>query len=164
MNRSTIDLLVGLFVTAGVCAVIFLALKVGNLVSLDKTSGYHVEASFDNIGGLKLRSPVKAAGVTVGRVEAIRLDPDTYQAVVEVKIDDKYKFSTDTIASILTSGLLGEVYVGLDVGGDTNVISDGGKISKTQSAIVIEKLVSQFMFDKASSDTGNDSSTTKSNK
>ena len=162
MNRSTIDLLVGLFVTAGICAVVFLALKVGNLVSLDKSSGYRVEASFDNIGGLKLRSPVKAAGVTVGRVEAIRLDPDTYQAVVDIQIDDNYKFSTDTIASILTSGLLGEVYIGLDVGGDTNVITDGGQIGKTQSAIVIEKLISQFMFDKASSDTGNDSST-KSN-
>lgn len=151
MNRSTMDLLVGLFVTAGVLAVVFLALKVGNLVSLDRSAGYRVEAHFDNIGGLKLRSPVKAAGVTVGSVEAIHLDPETYQAVVELKINDSYKFSADTIASILTSGLLGEVYIGLDVGGDTNMLTDGSQISKTQSAIVIEKLISQFMFDKASS-------------
>lgn len=151
MNRAAIDLWVGLFVTAGICAVVFLALRVGNLVSLDTSSGYQLEAGFDNIGGLKLRAPVKAAGVTVGRVESIRLDPDSYRAVVQLKIDDHYRFTKDTIASILTSGLLGEVYIGLDVGGDTEMLAGGGRIGKTQSAIVIEKLISQFMFNKASS-------------
>lgn len=165
MNRSAIDLWVGLFVTAGICAVVFLALRVGNLVSLDSTAGYRIEASFDNIGGLKLRGPVKAAGVTVGRVEAIRLDPVTYQAVVDLQIDDNYQFSTDTIASILTSGLLGEVYIGLDIGGDSKFITDGGRIGKTQSAIVVEKLISQFLFDKASSgtDSGAETGTKASN-
>lgn len=151
MNRSATDLWVGIFVALGIAAVIFLALKAGNLVSLQSTPGYRLEADFDNIGGLKLRAPVKAAGVTVGRVEAIRLNPTTYQATVQLKIDNGYEFSRDTIASILTSGLLGEVYVGLDVGGDTEVLAEGDRIKKTQSAIVLEKLISQFMFDKASS-------------
>ena len=151
MNRSTIDLWVGLFVALGIAAVVFLALKAGNLVSLQSSPGYHVEARFDNIGGLKLRAPVKAAGVTVGRVEAIRLDPTTYQATVQLKIDNAYEFTADTIASILTSGLLGEVYIGLDVGGDSKLIESGGRITKTQSAIVLEKLISQFLFNKASS-------------
>jgi phospholipid/cholesterol/gamma-HCH transport system substrate-binding protein len=113
--------------------------------------GYHLEASFDNIGGLKMRAPVKAAGVVVGRVERIDLDPQTYQARVLMKIDRGYQFTRDTIASILTSGLLGEVYIGLDVGGDTQMLADGGKIAKTQSAIVLEKLIGQFLFDKAAS-------------
>ena len=151
MNRSTIDLWVGLFVAMGIAAVVFLALKAGNLVSLQSTPGYRIEARFDNIGGLKLRAPVKAAGVTVGRVEAIRLDPTTYQATVQLKIDNAYEFTADTIASILTSGLLGEVYIGLDVGGDSKLIETGGRITKTQSAIVLEKLISQFLFSKASS-------------
>lgn len=153
MNRSGIDLWVGLFVAMGIVAVVFLALKAGNLVSLNSTPGYRVEAGFDNIGGLKLRAPVKAAGVTVGRVESIRLDATTYQAMVTLKIDNSYEFTADTIASILTSGLLGEVYIGLDIGGDTNILTDGGRITKTQSAIVVEKLISQFLFDKASSGT-----------
>lgn len=153
MNRSGIDLWVGLFVAMGILAVVFLALKAGNLVSLTSAPGYHVEAGFDNIGGLKLRAPVKAAGVTVGRVESIRLDATTYQAIVTLKIDNSYEFTADTIASILTSGLLGEVYIGLDIGGDTNILTDGGRITKTQSAIVVEKLISQFLFDKASSGT-----------
>jgi phospholipid/cholesterol/gamma-HCH transport system substrate-binding protein len=151
MNRSTIDLWVGLFVALGIAAVVFLALKAGNLVSLQSTPGYRIEARFDNIGGLKLRAPVKAAGVTVGRVEAIRLDPTTYQATVQLKIDNAYEFTADTIASILTSGLLGEVYIGLDVGGDSKLIETGGRITKTQSAIVLDKLISQFLFNKASS-------------
>ena len=141
MNRSVIDLWVGIFVAVGFGAIIFLALKVGNLVTLDSTPGYHLDASFDNIGGLKLRAPVKAAGVVVGRVEKVRLDTKTYDAVV---------FTKDTIASINTSGLLGEVYIGLDPGGDTVMLKDGERIGKTQSAVVIEKLISQFLFDKAS--------------
>ena len=150
MNRSTIDLWVGIFVALGLGAVLFLSLKVGNLMTSNTREGYHIGAAFDNIGGLKLRAPVKAAGVVVGRVDSIKLDPKTYEAVVALSIDPQYKFSKDTIASILTSGLLGEVYVGLDSGGDTEMIADGGKVAKTQSAVVLEKLIGQFMIDKAS--------------
>jgi len=98
-----------------------------------------------------MRAPIKAAGVVVGRVERIDLDPQTYQARVSMRIDRGYQFTRDTIASILTSGLLGEVYIGLDVGGDTQMLADGGKIAKTQSAMVLEKLIGQFLFDKAAS-------------
>jgi len=150
MNRSAIDLWVGIFVTIGLGAILFLGLKVGNLLTLDRAPGYRLEASFDNIGGLKLRAPVKAAGVVVGRVEAVRLDPKIYDAVVTLRIDQHYEFTKDTIASINTSGLLGEVYVGLDAGGDTAVLMNGDRIAKTQSAVVIEKLIGQFLFDKAS--------------
>lgn len=151
MRRSTLDLWVGVFVTIGILAILFLALKVGNLTSVASPPGYHLTAAFDNIGALKLRAPVKAAGVVVGRVEQIRLDPQTYQAVVSMKIDQGYQFTKDTIASILTSGLLGEVYIGLDSGGDTKMLANGDRIAKTQSAIVIEKLIGQFLFDKAAS-------------
>jgi len=154
MNRSAVDLWVGMFVTVGIAAILFLALKVGNLTSVSSAPGYHLTAAFDNIGGLKLRAPVKAAGVVVGRVESIKLDPQTYQAVVSMKIDRGYQFTKDTIASILTSGLLGEVYIGLDSGGDTQMLADGARITKTQSAIVLEKLIGQFMFDKAASGNG----------
>jgi phospholipid/cholesterol/gamma-HCH transport system substrate-binding protein len=149
LNRNTIDLWVGIFVAIGIAAILFLALKVGNLVAFGGTPGYRLEAAFDNIGGLKLRAPVKAAGVVVGRVDRIRFDPKTYQAVVTIKIDEGNTFTADTIASILTSGLLGEVYVGLDVGGDTKMLGDGARIAKTQSAVVLEKLIGQFLFDKA---------------
>ena len=151
MNRSTIDLWVGLFVVIGIGAIAFLSLKVGNLTSVSSAPGYHLDAAFENIGGLKLRAPVKAAGVVVGRVEGIKLDPQTYQALVGVRINDGVQFSKDTIASILTSGLLGEVYIGLDSGGDTVMLADGARITKTQSAVVLEKLIGQFLFDKASS-------------
>jgi phospholipid/cholesterol/gamma-HCH transport system substrate-binding protein len=154
MNRSILDLWVGVFVAVGVGAIIFLALKVGNLVSWGATPGYRLEARFDNIGGLKLRAPVKSAGVVVGRVERIKLDPATYMAVVTLKIDQGYEFTTDTIASILTSGLLGEVYIGLDAGGDPKMLADGGKLTKTQSAVILEKLIGQFLFDKAASGGG----------
>ena len=150
MNRSTIDLWVGIFVVIGVGAIVFLALRVGNLTSLQTTQTYRLEAAFDNIGGLKLRAPVKAAGVVVGRVDRVRFDPKTYRAVVTMSIDQGYPFSKDTIASILTSGLLGEVYIGLDAGGDTQMLVDGSMITKTQSAVVLEKLIGQFLFDKAS--------------
>ena len=151
MNRSTLDLWVGIFVTIGIAAILFLALKVGNLLTVTNAPGYRVEAAFDNIGGLKVRAPVKAAGVVVGRVEQIKLDPHTYQAVVSMNIDRGFEFSKDTIASILTSGLLGEVYVGLSAGGDTKMLANGDRIAKTQSAIVLEKLIGQFLFDKAAS-------------
>jgi phospholipid/cholesterol/gamma-HCH transport system substrate-binding protein len=154
MNRSTIDLWVGIFVTIGLAAVVFLALKVGNLTSLAATPSYRLDARFDNIGGLKLRAPVKAAGVVVGRVDRIRLDPKTYEAVVGMQIDNGYQFTKDSIASILTSGLLGEVYIGLDAGGDAVMLVDGATISKTQSAVVLEKLIGQFLFDKAATGGG----------
>jgi len=149
MSRATLDLWVGIFVTVGIGAILFLALKVGNLVSFGSQPGYQLEAKFDNIGGLKLRAPVKAAGIVVGRVEGVRLDASTYQAVVTMKIDQGYQFTADTIASILTSGLLGEVYIGLDAGGDPKMLADKGVIMKTQSAVVLEKLIGQFLYDKA---------------
>jgi phospholipid/cholesterol/gamma-HCH transport system substrate-binding protein len=151
MNRSTIDLWVGIFVTIGLGAIVFLALKVGNLTTLGAQPSYRIVAHFDNIGGLKLRAPVKAAGVVVGRVESVKLDPKTYEAVVTLKVENGFEFSKDTIAAILTSGLLGEVYIGLEAGGDPQMLADGGRIAKTQSAVVLEKLISQFMFDKATS-------------
>ena len=149
MNRSTIDLWVGIFVALGLGAILFLSLKVGNLLTTSHREGYRIEAAFDNIGGLKVRAPVMAAGVVVGRVDGIRLDPKTYEAVVSMSIERQYSFSKDTIASILTSGLLGEVYVGLDSGGDPQMIAAGGRVAKTQSAVVLEKLISQFLFDRA---------------
>jgi len=149
MNRATIDLWVGIFVTIGLGALAFLSLKVGNLLTTQSAPSYRLEARFDNVAGLKPRAPVKAAGVVVGRVESIRLDPKTYEAVVSMRVDDGYGFSRDTIASVLTSGLLGEVYVGLDAGGDPKLLTDGGMIAKTQSAVIIERLISQFLFDKA---------------
>jgi phospholipid/cholesterol/gamma-HCH transport system substrate-binding protein len=150
-GRSALDLWVGIFVAIGIGCILFLALKVGNLVTFGSTEGYRLEARFDNIGGLKVRAPAKAAGVVVGRVERIRFDPKTYQAVVTLKIDHAYPFTTDTIASILTSGLLGEVYIGLEAGGDATMLPDGARIAKTQSAMVLEKLIGQFLFDKAAS-------------
>ncbi len=154
LNRSALDLWVGIFVAIGIAAILFLALKVGNLISFAAAPGYRLEAHFDNIGGLKLRASVKAAGVVVGRVESVKLDPTTYQAVVTLRIDQGYQFTTDTIASILTSGLLGDVYIGLDPGGESQMLADGGKISKTQSGIVLEKLIGQFLFDKAAAGGG----------
>lgn len=150
MNRATIDLWVGIFVTLGIAALLFLSLRVGNLLTTTNAPGYRIEARFDNLTGLKPRAPVKAAGVVVGRVERIRLDAKTYEAVVTLRIDQGYQFSRDTIASVLTAGLLGEVYIGLDAGGDPQMLADGGKITKTQSAVILEKLIGQFLFEKAS--------------
>jgi phospholipid/cholesterol/gamma-HCH transport system substrate-binding protein len=149
MNRTTIDLWVGIFVALGLGAIVFLSMKVGNLASFKADEGYHLDARFDNIGGLKVRAPVKSAGVVVGRVEQIRLDPKTFEAIATLRIEPAYQFTKDTIAAILTSGLLGEQYVGLEPGGDTATLKDGDRIAKTQSAVVLEKLVSQFMFGKA---------------
>jgi phospholipid/cholesterol/gamma-HCH transport system substrate-binding protein len=154
LNRSALDLWVGTFVAIGIGAIIFLALKVGNLVDFTAAPGYRLEARFDNIGGLKLRASVKAGGVVVGRVERIQLDPTTYQAIVTLRIDQGFQFTKDTIASILTAGLLGDVYIGLDPGGDPQMLADGGKLTKTQSGIVLEKLIGQFLFDKAATGGG----------
>lgn len=154
MNRLTLDLWVGFFVAIGLASLLFLALKVGNLSSSNGGETYRLEAKFDNIGGLKVRAPVKSAGVVVGRVSEIRFDPDNYVAVVAMRVDSRYKFPRDTFATILTSGLLGEQYVGFEVGGDPEMLKDGDVIKKTQSAVVIEKLISQFMFNKAAEPSG----------
>jgi phospholipid/cholesterol/gamma-HCH transport system substrate-binding protein len=149
MNRLTLDLWVGFFVAVGLASLIFLALKVGNLSAASTGQTYRLEAKFDNVGALKLRAPVKSAGVVVGRVAEIHFDSQNYVAVVTMKMDARYQFPRDTFASILTSGLLGEQYIGFDVGGDTEMLKDGDVIKKTQSAVVIEKLISEFMFNKA---------------
>ena len=149
MERSTLDLWVGLFVIAGIGALVILALKVGNLSGHTGGDTYEVYAYFDNIGGLKPRAPVKSAGVVVGRVADIIFDTQKYRAKVTFKIDKHYPFSKDTIASILTSGLLGEQYVGLDTGGDSAMLKEGDTITITQSAVVLEKLIGQFLYGKA---------------
>lgn len=150
MNRATLDLWVGFFVAIGLIALGFLAMKVGNLSGASSAETYTLQAKFDNIGGLKPRGAVKSAGVVVGRVSDIRFDPENYVAVVTMQIDTRYQFPRDTFATINTSGLLGEQYVGFEVGGDTAVLKSGDIIKKTQSAVVLEKLISQFMFNKAS--------------
>ena len=149
MNRSILDLWVGFFVLLGIAALMFLALKVGNLSSSHMAEPYVLEAKFDNIGGLKVRGPVKSAGVVVGRIVDIQFDSATYEAVVSMTIDGRYHFPKDTFASINTAGLLGEQYVGFDAGGDEKMLSAGDTIAKTQSAVVLEKLISQFLFSKA---------------
>jgi phospholipid/cholesterol/gamma-HCH transport system substrate-binding protein len=149
MERSALNLWVGLFVAAGFAALLVLAFKVGNLGTASISDSYTVTAHFDNIGGLKERAPVRSAGVVVGRVIGIRFDDKRYDAEVTMRLDRRYKFPKDTTASILTSGILGENYVGLDAGGDTESLSDGGNFKLTQSAVVLEKLIGQFLFSKA---------------
>ena len=150
MNRSTIDLWVGVFVAAGFGGLLFLALKVGNLASFSAADTYQVNARFNNIGGLKERGPVKSAGVVVGRVAGIRFDSESYEAVVVMNVDSKYQFPRDTTAKILTSGILGEQYIGLEAGGDGVMLKSGDRLRLTQSAVVLENLISQFLFSKAS--------------
>jgi phospholipid/cholesterol/gamma-HCH transport system substrate-binding protein len=153
MSRKLLDLWVGFFVILGFAGLLFLALRVGNVSSANFAETYRLTAKFDNIGGLKVRGPVKSAGVVVGRVAEIRLDPGSYEAQVTLTIDSRYRFPKDTFASILTAGLLGEQYIGLDAGGDEKMLKDGDVVGKTQSAVVLEKLISQFMFNKASEGT-----------
>jgi len=149
MNRSTIDLWVGVFVALGLGALLFLALKVGNLASFSTAETYQVDARFSNIGGLKVRAPVKSAGVVVGRVADIGFDNESYEAVAVLTIDRRYRFPRDTAAKILTSGLLGEQYIGLEAGADARMLKDGERMRITQSAVVLENLISQFLFNKA---------------
>jgi phospholipid/cholesterol/gamma-HCH transport system substrate-binding protein len=150
MSRKLLDLWVGFFVVIGFAALLFLALRVGNLSSANFAETYKLTAKFDNIGGLKVRGAVKSAGVVVGRVSEIYFDPKTYEAVATLTIDSRYRFPKDTFVSILTAGLLGEQYIGLDAGGDEKMLKPGDVVVKTQSAVVLEKLISQFMFNKAS--------------
>ena len=154
MSRKLLDLWVGFFVVFGFAALLFLALRVGNLSSSNFAETYQLTAKFDNIGGLKVRGPVKSAGVVVGRVTEIGFDAETYEAVATLTIDGRYHFPKDTFASILTAGLLGEQYIGLDAGGDEKMLKAGDVVAKTQSAVVLEKLISQFMFNKASEGSG----------
>jgi len=149
MNRSTIDLWVGVFVALGLGALLFLALKVGNLASFSTAETYQVDARFSNIGGLKVRAPVKSAGVVVGRVADIGFDNESYEAVALLTIDSRYRFPRDTSAKILTSGLLGEQYIGLEAGADARMLKSGERLRITQSAVVLENLISQFLFNKA---------------
>jgi len=149
MNRSAIDLWVGIFVAAGFAGLLFLALKVGNLASFSTAQTYQVHAKFANIGGLKVRAPVKSAGVVVGRVSEIRFDNESYEAIVSMNLDYAYQFPRDTTAKILTSGLLGEQYLGLEAGGDGVMLKTGDRLRLTQSAVVLENLISQFLFNKA---------------
>ena len=150
MERATLDFWVGLFVVAGLAALLGLALKVGNMSSFGTTQTYIVQADFNNIGGLKIRAPVKSAGVVVGRVSDIHFDNQTFEATVSMKLDNRYHFPKDTSAAIMTSGLLGEQYLALEPGGDAKNLAAGDKIKITQSAVVLESLISQFLYNKAS--------------
>jgi phospholipid/cholesterol/gamma-HCH transport system substrate-binding protein len=154
MSKKGIETLVGLFVLLGILGVLFLALKAANLGSFSGSNSYSVTARFDNIGGLKVRAPVRSAGVTVGRVASIGLDPKTYQGVVRLDIDRDFLFPTDSSAKILTSGLLGDQYIGLEPGAEEKTLAGGDSIKQTQSAVVLENLISQFLFNKAADSGG----------
>ena len=150
MDRTLLDLWVGIFVAAGIAALFVLALKVGNASTTFNTGAtYSITADFDNIGGLKVRAPVKSSGVVVGRVDDIQFDGKKFTARVMMNIDKRYAFPKDTSMSILTAGLLGEQYVGLEAGGDSVMLKDGDTVKLTQSAVVLEKLIGQFLYNKA---------------
>ncbi len=156
MQRKSLDLWVGLFVLLGALALVFLAMKAGNMSSLSFQETYPVITRFDNIGGLKPRAPVKSAGVVVGRVGDIKFDDKSFQAIVTLNLESAYKFPKDTSAKILTSGLLGEQYIGLEAGGDLNNLEAGDRIKMTQSAVVLENLIGQFLYSKAAEGKGDD--------
>lgn len=150
MQKRNIEILVGSFVLLGFMGLIFLALKAANLGELSSSTGsYVVTARFDNIGGLKAKAAVKTAGVVVGRVESITLDEKTFQARVTIAMDKRYAFPKDSSLKILTSGLLGEQYVGLEAGADAANLVSGDNVGSTQSAVVLENLISQFLYSKA---------------
>ncbi len=149
MERTRYDFVVGIFVLVGILSLIFLSLKVGNLLDWSNNKGYTLVAKFENIGGLKVRAPVKSAGVMIGRVTEISYDTNNHEAVVKMLINSNYHFPKDTNANIFTSGLLGEQFVGLEAGGDSKMLDNNDKIEYTQSAVVLEQLISKFLFDKA---------------
>lgn len=155
MQRSKNDVWVGLFVLLGAAAVLFLALKAGNLLSLNFDTTYNVAAKFDNIGGLKPNAAVKSAGVVVGRVESITFDDKSYQARVNLAMQSKYAFPKDSSLKILTTGLLGEQYVGVEAGAEEKNLATGDVIKTTQSAVVLENLISQFLYSKAADGSNN---------
>ena len=149
MNRTILDIWVGIFVAIGIAATVFISLRVANLTTAASGQTYTLTADFDNIGGLKIRAPVKCSGVVVGRVKDIQLDLKRYVAVVTMELEQRYQFSDDTSASILTSGLLGEQYIGLETGADTSMLKNGDTITITSSAMVLERLIGSFMLNKA---------------
>lgn len=149
MGKKSIETLVGFFVLLGMLGLVFLAMKAANLGSVGGGDTYPIQARFDNIGGLKVRAPVRTAGVTVGRVTRIALDSKTYQGVVSMEIDRAYLYPKDSSAKILTAGLLGDQYVGLDPGGDDKNLAPGDNVAQTQSAVVLENLIGQFLSSKA---------------
>jgi phospholipid/cholesterol/gamma-HCH transport system substrate-binding protein len=149
MQRSNTDVWVGLFVLLGGAALLFLALQSANLLTLNFDKGYPVSANFDNIGGLKPKAAVKSSGVVVGRVDAITFDDKTFQAKVTLSMDKRYTFPKDSSLKILTSGLLGEQYIGIEAGADSTNLAAGDAIGTTQSAVVLENLISQFLYSKA---------------
>jgi phospholipid/cholesterol/gamma-HCH transport system substrate-binding protein len=149
MHRKSVDVWVGLFVLLGLASLLFLALKAGNMSTLSFGKTYSVTGKFDNIGGLKPQAPVKSAGVVVGRVGDIKFDDKTYQALVTLDLESGYKFPKDSSLKILTAGLLGEQYIGIVAGGDTNNLANGDRISSTSSATVLEDLINQFIYSKA---------------
>lgn len=151
MKRSTLDLWVGVFVAAGLAALMFLAFKVGSMGAFDVASSYTIKAEFENVGGLKVRAPVKSAGVVVGRVSDIHFNPETFEAEVMINLGANYRFPKDSSASIMTSGLLGEQYIALDAGGDEKMLNPGDSLKITQSAVVLENLIGQFLYNKADS-------------
>lgn len=149
MTKKGTETLVGLFVLLGIAGVVFLSLKAANLASFGARDSYVVSARFDNIGGLKARSPVRSAGVTVGRVTSISLDPKTFQGLVVMELDKDVAFPKDSSAKILTAGLLGDQYIGIEPGADEKNLAAGDVIKQTQSAVVLENLISQFLFNRA---------------
>ena len=149
MQRSKNDVWVGLFVLLGAAAILFLALKSANLLTLNFQSNYTVSGRFDNIGGLKRQAAVKSAGVVVGRVENVTFDDKTFQATVTMSIESRYQFPKDSSLKILTSGLLGEQYIGIEAGSEADNLANGDRIQATQSAVVLENLISQFLYNKA---------------
>jgi len=151
ISRKTMEVWVGLFVAAGLLALAMLAFKVGNLTTSDVVDSYTLTAKFNNVGGLKVKAPVTMAGVRIGRVSKIGFDSERFMGVVEMQIDGRYKnIPKDTSASILTSGLLGDQYIGLEPGGSEEYFKNKDTIQMTQSAVVLEKLIGQFLFNKAS--------------
>ena len=155
MNNRAIEIGVGLFVAAGIAALFMLAMQVSNLGAIGGGSrdSYMISATFENVGGLKVRAPVTVSGVRIGRVDAIDYDLEAYEAIVTLRIDSAYdKFPEDTAASIFTSGLLGEQYIALEPGGSMDNLEDGDRIQLTQSALVLEQIIGQFLYSMTSRD------------
>ncbi|MGD2119321.1 MAG: outer membrane lipid asymmetry maintenance protein MlaD [Chromatiales bacterium] len=149
-QQRSLELLVGVFVAAGIVALFFLALQVSNLGTVSGDEGYEIQARFDNIGGIKVKAPVTMAGVRIGRVTQVAFDKETFEAIVTLNIDNQYdQIPDDTFAKIFTAGLLGEQYIGLDPGGSDVYLKPGGRIHLTQSALVLEEVIGQFLFSKA---------------
>ena len=154
MTRKELDLWVGIFAVVGIGAMLFLSLKVANLASFTAADTYQVNARFENIGGLKVRAAVKSAGVVVGRVGEIRFDNGSFEAMVAMNLDSRFQFPKDSSAKILTSGLLGEQYIGITAGGDSANLKSGDVLKLTQSAVVLENLIGQFLYNKAAEGDG----------